>query len=99
MKMGEVQFEWDDAKNHENIRKHGILFEMAQYAFGDSKRLIAEDINHSSDKEKRYYCFGSVAGKIITVRFTYRNKIIRIIGAGCWRKGKKIYEEENKIHE
>ncbi|MBT9439916.1 MAG: BrnT family toxin, partial [Desulfobacterales bacterium] len=24
---------------------------------------------------------------------------IRIIGAGYWRKGKKIYERENKIHQ
>ena len=33
----------------------------------------------------------------MTVRFTYRGKVIRLIGAGYWRKGRKIYEEENKI--
>ena len=32
---------------------------------------------------------------IVTVRFTVRNNKIRIIGAGYWRKGKKIYEKEN----
>lgn len=31
----------------------------------------------------------------MTVRFTYREESIRIIGAGYWRKGKKIYEQEN----
>jgi uncharacterized protein len=31
---------------------------------------------------------------VLTVRFTYRRGgTIRIIGAGYWRKGKKIYEE------
>jgi len=34
----------------------------------------------------------------MTVRFTYRHDMIRIIGAGYWRKGKAIYEQENKIH-
>lgn len=38
-------------------------------------------------------------GGIMTVRFTYRNNKIRIIGAGYWRKGKKLYEEENQIYE
>lgn len=28
---------------------------------------------------------------------TYRDECIRIIGAGYWRKGRKIYERE-KIH-
>ena len=29
--------------------------------------------------------------------FTWRSGTIRIIGAGYWRKGKLIYERENKI--
>ena len=80
-----------------NQKKHGVSFDLAQMAFLDGKRVILEDIEHSS-KEKRYYCLGSVAGGIITVRFTYRRNKIRIIGAGYWRKGKSIYEKENKIH-
>ncbi len=91
-----TSFEWDEEKNAENIQKHGISFEIAQYAFIDSKRIIAQDITHSKE-EKRYYCFGKVKGGILTVRFTYRNDCIRIIGAGYWRKGKKIYENQNKI--
>lgn len=70
---------------------------MAQLAFMDYNRVILEDLDHSKG-EKRYYCIGDVDDGILTVRFTYRRKIIRIIGAGYWRKGKKIYERENKIH-
>lgn len=33
------------------------------------------------------------------MRFTYRNEVIRIIGAGYWRKGKRIYEQENQVLE
>lgn len=34
----------------------------------------------------------------LDVRFTYRRKVIRIIGAGYWRKGKAVYEKENRLH-
>lgn len=43
----------------------------------------------------RYYCMGKVDNEIITVRFTYRKNIIRIIGAGFWRKERSLYEKEN----
>jgi uncharacterized DUF497 family protein len=90
-------FEWDDKKGKENQLKHGVSFALAQIAFLDENRIILKDLEHSGE-EARYYCLGKVAGGIMTVRFTYRNKRIRIIGAGYWRKGKKIYEKENKIH-
>ena len=91
-----TSFEWDEKKNDENVKKHGVNFQTAQYAFIDSKRIIAEDLTHSN-LEKRYYCFGKVKGGVLTVRFTYRTSKIRIIGAGFWRKGKSIYEKENNI--
>lgn len=90
-------FEWDDTKDKPNQNKHGVSFALAQLAFLDHNRVILEDLEHSGD-EKRYYCLGSVASGIMTVRFTYQKNKIRIIGAGYWRKGKKIYERENKIH-
>lgn len=74
-----------------------MSFELAQYAFADPNRVMAEDLGHSG-KEKRYYCFGKVGGGIMTVRFTYRGRVIRVFGAGYWRKGRKIYESENKIY-
>jgi hypothetical protein len=53
--MAKVRFEWDPAKDQENQEKHGVAFAMAQLAFADSRRVIAEDLSHSSS-EKRYYC-------------------------------------------
>ena len=91
-----TDFEWDEDKNRNNLEKHGVDFEKAQYAFLDSKRVVAKDLAHSK-AEKRYFCFGKIKEGILTVRFTYRDKRIRIIGAGFWRKGKTIYEQENKI--
>jgi uncharacterized DUF497 family protein len=95
--MAKTRFEWDSEKDAVNQQKHGVSFSLAQYAFADPQRVIANDENHSQT-EQRFYCFGEVDGGILTVRFTYRTSVIRIIGAGYWRKGKAIYERENQIH-
>lgn len=88
-------FVWDEKKNSENQKKHSVAFGEAQFAFFDRNRVIARDLEHSKTEE-RYYCFGKCGDRILTVRFTYRENKIRIIGAGYWRKGKQIYEKENK---
>jgi len=82
--MIEPNFEWDEAKNLENQRKHGVSFFEAQYSFLE---------------EKRYFCFGMNQDRtgILTVRFTYRKGRVRIFGAGYWRKGKNTYEQSNSI--
>jgi uncharacterized protein len=91
----EADFEWDDAKDRANRLKHGVSFAEAQAAFLDPRRVIAEDFEHSGS-EPRYFCFGSVPGGIMTVRFTWRGGRIRIFGAGYWRKGKQIYEQQDR---
>jgi uncharacterized protein len=73
-----------------------VSFALAQRAFFDRRRVIAEDLSHSG-AEPRYFCFGWVANGVMTVRFTWRDGRIRIriFGAGYWRKGKRIYEQQN----
>lgn len=63
--------------------------------FFDPRRVIAEDLRHR-ETERRYFCFGDVGDGILTVRFTWRDGRIRIFGAGFWRKGKTIYEQQNR---
>jgi uncharacterized protein len=95
--MSGARFEWDEDKDVENQRKHGVSFAVAQYAFADPDRILAQDTEHSED-EARYFCFGRVGSGVLTVRFTYREGVIRIYGAGYWRKGERIYDQKNRIH-
>ncbi|MEI9477152.1 MAG: BrnT family toxin [Deltaproteobacteria bacterium] len=95
--MRKTHFEWNEEKDRENQKKHCVSFSLAQRAFFDPRRVIAEDVSHSASEE-RFYCMGRVNDAIITVRFTYRGNVIRIYGAGYWRKGRRIYEDQNKIH-
>jgi uncharacterized protein len=94
--MGKTGFEWDDAKDRLNQEKHGVSFRLAEHAFADPHRILVEDVSHSGE-EKRLFCIGKVGDGILTVRFTYRNEAIRIFGAGYWRRGKQVYEEQNHI--
>ena len=92
--MAKARFDWDPDKDRENQSNHGVSFAEAQLAFADPRRVIAEALSHSSS-EKRYYCFGEAGGGVLTVRFSYRESVIRIFGADYWRKGKRIYDREN----
>ena len=95
--MAKARFDWDQVKDDKNQKKHGVSLALAQLAFVDPKRVIAEDLSHGSG-EQRYFCFGQVGAGVLTVRFTYREDVIRIHGAGYWRRGKRIYERENQVH-
>lgn len=95
VQMSSVKFEWDESKNVANQHKHGVSFGKAQEAFFDINRVIKIDLDHSLPEEKRFYCFGRVDNAILTVRFTMRGHSIRIFGAGYWRKGSKLYGENN----
>jgi uncharacterized DUF497 family protein len=97
MLMKKARFVWGEEKDEENQEKHNVSFSLVQHAFLDPDRVILEDVSHST-KEDRFYCIGRVGDGVMTVRFTYRGNIIRIHGAGYWRKGKKIYEDKNKIY-
>ena len=91
-----MTFEWDQNKNLNNKHIHHISFNEAQHAFFDGKRIIYKDKKHSIDEE-RFFCIGKIENGIVTVRFTMRKQNIRIIGAGYWREGRKLYETKNKI--
>ena len=86
------RFVWNAEKDRLNKDRHAIGFRHARRAFEDPKRLIAVDPLHSQTEE-RFYGVGKVQRRILTIRFTYRGELIRMIGAGFWRRGKRLYEE------
>ncbi|MDE1921531.1 MAG: BrnT family toxin [Candidatus Omnitrophica bacterium] len=89
-----TDFTWDEAKEKTNIEKHGVDFTLAAQVFKDEHRKTYIDRSHSKDEE-RFFCLGKVNGRVLTVRFLYRDGKIRIIGAGFWRKGKKYYDQKS----
>jgi len=88
----ELSFIWDPRKELWNAYKHGVGFAVATRVFDDPNRKIYTDSKHSGSEE-RFFCVGKVGDKVLTVRFVYRGDLIRIIGAGYWRKGVRLYEK------
>jgi len=91
--MDDVRFEWNAGRDEINQRKHGVGFLEALKAFSDPLAIYAVDEAHSAT-EPRWFCVGRASRGVVTVRFTRRGGAIRIIGAGYWRKGRKLYEDE-----
>ena len=89
------EFEWDDEKDMVNQVKHDVSFDEASRAFEDPNRVIVRDKTHSTRYEERLFCIGEIERGIVTVRYTQRGERIRIFGAGFWRQGRRIYEENN----
>jgi len=87
------KFEWDEKKNVLNLKKHGVSFETATMVFNDPKRLDIYDQEHS-EFEDRWNTIGLLSFEIISVIYTMRNGIIRLISA---RKADKE-EEEMYLH-
>ena len=50
--MEMTRFEWDDGKDRLNQEKHGVSFSLAQLAFADPNRVLAEDTRHSTREER-----------------------------------------------
>jgi uncharacterized DUF497 family protein len=97
-----MEFEWDENKNAENIKKHdGITFEEAVSAFFDEWALDVFDDPHSDSNEQRFTIVGLAANRLLRVSYAIRKnknaeEIIRIISARkANRKQVKIYNEYN----
>ena len=55
------------------------------------------DKNKEQENTKKHGVDFEVEGEVLTVRFTHREDVIRIFGAGYWRKGRILYEQENPL--
>jgi uncharacterized DUF497 family protein len=76
--VGDVEFEWDEAKRLSNIAKHGIDFQDVRPLFDG--RPIAE-LDSIRGSEQRVVTIGEVAEEIVTVVSTQRGRRRRIISA------------------
>lgn len=89
-----ITFEWDEAKNKINQRKHGISFEEAKSVFYDEEALLRDDPDHS-DEEDRFIILGlSSKANLLVVCHCYRaaETVIRIISA------RKATKTESKFY-
>jgi uncharacterized DUF497 family protein len=102
-----IRFEWDEAKNLANQRKHGVSFEEASQVFLDPLHIVVAD--RVIDGEQRWQALGMArrAGGsllLLVVAHTVRedleqgtfNEVVRIISARrAVPEERTSYESEN----
>jgi uncharacterized DUF497 family protein len=80
-----------------NLRKHGLSFETAQFAFDDLLATTMRD--RTSDREERWHTMGTAGGLLLLVVHTFRQRgngeVIRIISARRASPREKKSHEEN----
>jgi uncharacterized DUF497 family protein len=87
-----MDFEWDNAKEQGNRKKHGIDFRTAAKVFLDPHVIEFDDLDVTD--ELRFNAIGLVDGRMLFVTYTVREDANRIISA----RGAEPHEKR-KYHE
>lgn len=78
-----LRFEWNESKDRDNQRKHGVSFAEAMTVFSDEHALFQSDAEHSQH-EDRFLLLGlsaSLRTLVVCHCFRTRTDVIRIISA------------------
>jgi uncharacterized DUF497 family protein len=81
-----MDFEWDEAKRHSNLEKHGIDFRDARAVF-DGRPYVT--IASARGSEHRSLTLAMLAARLIAVAWTWRSESIRIISVRSARDAEK----------
>ncbi len=90
-------FDWDESNSNKNWCLHRVTDKESEDVFANQPIAIVRDATHST-AETRYAARGTTdVGRRLTVIFTIREKIIRVISArDMTRREQRIYEEKVK---
>jgi uncharacterized DUF497 family protein len=89
-------FDWDENNLQKSFIKHNVSPKESEEAFKDENLILVKEVNFKN--EKRYVVFGvTPRNRYLTVVFTIRNNLIRVISARTQNKSeRKIYKEKNE---
>lgn len=86
-----MDFEWDDAKDLGNQRKHGLAFSEAKRLFEFEDEILEIFDAEHSDFEDRFIAIGPVDRGLAVVVYTEpEDGVIRIIGARLANKRERM---------
>ena len=85
-------YEWDEAKNKENLSKHGLSFEDAETVFS-APCVTFEDVRRDYG-EKRFITLGLLQDRVVVIAHTPRGRATRVISMRkANSREQKIYQE------
>jgi len=72
-----MKFEWDEAKQQSNLRKHRLDFADAETVFAGATFTFEDD--RFEYGEDRYITLGLLRGIVVVIAHTEREEVIRVI--------------------
>jgi uncharacterized DUF497 family protein len=94
--MAAPEFEWDAAKERDNVKKHAVSFQEALTVFADPLARIFDDPDHSQEEPRELVIGHSAKQRLLVVSFTERQSRTRIISAReATAYERRDYEENN----
>lgn len=72
-----MKFEWDEAKQQSNLRKHRLDFTDAETVFAGATFTFEDD--RFEYNEDRYITLGLLRGVVVVMAHTEREAVIRVI--------------------
>jgi len=89
-------FQWDRGNIDKNLIKHNVENWECEQVFFNKPILVLEDPRHSLS-EKRWAAFGKTdAERFLSVVFTKRGSLLRVISARDMNKKEKLFYEKNQ---
>ncbi len=90
-------FDWDRGNVIKNYEKHEVHYLECEEIFFNEPLYITPDEKHSH-KEKRFRALGQTkAGRLLTVIFTLRKNLIRVVSARNMSfKERRLYNEQKE---
>ncbi len=85
-----MKFEWDEAKQQSNLRKHRLDFADAETVFAGATFTFEDDRFEYS--EDRYITLGLLRGAVGVIAPTEREDVIRVISR------RKATKNEQRVH-
>jgi len=89
-----VGFDWNEGNIHKNENKHGLKWTAIEEVFFNEPLLVVEDFKHSLHECRCVALGKNNFGDMITVVFTIREKLIRVISARTMSKKERIIYEQ-----
>ncbi len=94
---GITGFNWDEGNSEKAWQRHGVTQVEAEQVFLN-RPLVVGDAPKHTDEETRQFVLGQTdQGRPLTVVFTFRRSLLRVISARPMsRKERKVYAQNKK---
>ena len=94
---GITGFDWDEGNSAKTWRRHGLTQAEAEQVFLNRPLVVGDAPKHTAKETRQFVLGRSDQGRQLTVVFTFRGSLLRVISARPMsRKERRIYAQNQE---